>query len=73
MPEQSMTNVETAAHLRRYVTKVHGVWSWPTDGCGYDQHVQFVAHRNRHWHGGTIEAMQQFILEYAESLEHEEA
>ena len=71
MPEQSMTNVETAAHLRHYVTQPHSVWSWPTDACGYEQDIRFVKHRNAHWHGGTRQAWTQFVLAYAESLEQE--
>ena len=63
-----MTDTETAAHLRRYVTKPHGVWSWPTDGCGYDQHIRFVQHHHAYWHGGTPHEWVQFLLEYAESL-----
>lgn len=63
-----MTNKETAAHLRHWAAQAHGVFSWPTDGCGYEQHVRFVLHRNTHWHGGSPQAFRHFVLEYAAQL-----
>ena len=69
----SITNAETVAHLRKYVTEPHSPWSWPTDACGYDQHIKFVAYRNAQWRGGSPEEFQQFILDYADRLEQEDA
>lgn len=65
---RDMTDQETAAHLRHWVTESHGPFAWPTDACGYDQHIKFVEHRNANWHGGTSAAFQQFVLDYADSL-----
>ena len=67
-----MTNAETAAHLRAYVMEPHSVWSWPTDACGYDQHIRFVQHRNAHWRGGTPQEWVHFVLAYADHLDGEE-
>ena len=63
-----MRNAEKAANLRKYVTKPHGVWSWPTDGCGYEQHKRFIKYRDTHWHGGTPPEWIQFVLTYADHL-----
>lgn len=65
---KDMNNHETAEHLRRYVEDAHGTFSWPTDACGYDQHMKFVGHRNKDWHGGTDEEWKKFVLDYADSL-----
>ena len=50
-----MTDKETAATIRRWVTDdkagKRSIWSWPTDPCGYDQHIRFVQHRNENWPG----------------------
>lgn len=64
----AMTDLETVTHLRDWANGGgdHGPWAWPTDGCGYDQHVRFVLHRNQHWHGGDF---RQFVREYADGLE----
>ena len=67
-----MTDRETVAHLRAWVAQSHGHFAWPTDACGYDQHIRFVLHRNAHWQGGSSEEFIRFILTYAESLESEE-
>lgn len=65
-----MTDAETAAHLRDWANGggSHGVFAWPTDACGYDQHIRFVKHRNENWHGGDFN---QFVREYADALEAE--
>ena len=68
-----MNNKETAEHLRKYVEEKHGTFSWPTDACGYDQHIAFVHHRNANY--DLIQKMteaewKQFILDYAETLTH---
>ena len=47
-----MTNLETANYLRRWVKHEagsHFPFAWPTDGCGYEQHVKFVGYRNTNW------------------------
>lgn len=71
MAKPEMTDAETAAHLRRYVAgevKGFSEFSWPTDACGERQHMRFVKHRNRNWHG-TLEQWNAFVLAYADSLE----
>jgi hypothetical protein len=67
---KNMTDKETAVHLREYVKKIHGDFSWPTDACGYNQHMRFVTHRNNNWKNGSREEFNQFILEYANSLDN---
>lgn len=57
------------AHLRRYTKTYHDAFSWPTDGCGYDQHARFVHHRNANWHGGSMAEWRRFVLAYAAELE----
>lgn len=62
-----MTDAETAAHLREWANGggSHSLFAWPTDGCGYDQHIRFVEHRNQNWKGGDFN---QFVRDYADSL-----
>ena len=64
---KGMTDKETADHLREWVNKNNGIFAWPTDACGYDQHMKFVKHRNQNWNGGDFN---QFVLDYADSLSH---
>lgn len=65
----NMTDKETAAHLRRWcLTSSTDEFSWPTDGCGYEQHIRFVDHRNKNWKDAT-ENFTGFVLAYADSLE----
>ena len=64
----NMTDAETAAHLREWVKQLHGLFSWPTDACGYNQHVRFAEYRNQNWHGEGEQEFNQFILDYADSL-----
>ena len=64
-----MSNAETAVHIRRWCEGSHGPFSWPTDACGYDQHVRFVRHRNNRWGGGTADDFRVFVLAYADSIE----
>jgi hypothetical protein len=71
MPIKEMTNKETVVHLREYVTKIYDHFSWPTDGCGYEQHIRFVEHRNQNWHG-PLEEWNKFVLDYADMLEKED-
>jgi hypothetical protein len=69
MTEREMTNKEVAAHFREWVKKEHSNWSWPVDGCGYNQHVRFAQYRNENWKGeGTFT---QFLLDYADKIENE--
>ncbi len=68
---KEMTNKETVAHLREYIKQSHDIFSWPTDACGYEQHIRFVEHRNKNWHGPR-EAWNQFVLDYADMLEKED-
>lgn len=66
-----MTDAETAAHLREYVKYpgLNNTWSWPTDACGYDQHIRFCDYRNANWKGGTREEWVEFILIYSALLD----
>jgi len=68
-----MTNKETAEHIKKYVANRHHheVFSWPTDACGYEQHIRFVEHRNKNWKGGTIDEFDKFIIDYADMIEKE--
>jgi hypothetical protein len=66
---REMTDAETAAHLREYVNDHHDTFSWPTDACGYNQHIKFVGHRNTSWQGGTMDEFRKFILAYADTLD----
>lgn len=68
-PARGLTNKETAEAIRKWCAEPRSHWSWPTDGCGYDQHVRFVMHRNRNWNGGTLEEYRAFALAYADELE----
>ena len=64
-----MNNQATAAEIRRWVAQGSKLnFSWPTDGCGYEQHIAFVNHRNANWRGdqGDFPA---FCLAYADALE----
>ncbi len=64
---RNMNDAETAAHLREWVKrKTHDSFAWPTDVCGYEQHIRFVDHRNKNWHGGD---WAQFVLDYAAALD----
>jgi hypothetical protein len=65
-----MTDAETVEYLRRWSSGEgnHGPYAWPTDACGYDQHIRFVHYRNKYWDSfqGTFEA---FTRNYADKLE----
>lgn len=66
-----MTDTETVAHLRRWLTEGRrSIWGWPTDPCGYSQHIRFVHWRNDYWdtYEGTFD---DFVQEYADKLEAE--
>lgn len=64
-----LTNAETAEHIRKWCNEERGPFAWPTDGCGYEQHIRFVKHRNSSWHGGTHDEWLAFCRAYADSLE----
>lgn len=66
-----MNDKETAAHMRRYVDRHrrHVSFSWPTDGCGYEQHVRYLDHGNKNWKGGDYDAWLAFVLAYADTLD----
>lgn len=65
----TVTDAEASAHILRWLADVeHGTWSWPTDGCGYEQHMRFVRHRNDNWNGGGPEEWAAFVRAYAENL-----
>lgn len=68
MSEKNMPDAEVIAHLRGWVKLTHSFFSWPTDGCGYDQHIKFVEYQNKFWFDfkGTYE---EFVLQYADMLE----
>lgn len=65
----NMTNKETAQHLREWVKTNHGNFAWPTDACGYDQHIKFAEYRNKNWNGSTREEFNKFVLDYADTLD----
>lgn len=64
----NMTDEETAAHLRAWCAEPkHATFAWPTDACGYDQHIRFVKHRNANW-AGEQKDFNAFVLAYADTL-----
>lgn len=68
---EGMTNTETKEHMLKWVKTNNSHWSWPTDACGYEQHMKFVDHRNKNYIGETEEDFNQFVINYANSLEEE--
>lgn len=69
-----MDNKETADYLRNWVKEPHSPFSWPTDICGYDQHIKFVEHRNKNFDQiskMSNEEFKQFVLNYANELDKE--
>ena len=66
-----MTNTQTAKTIRDWCNAPsRDFWSWPTDPCGYDQHMKFVAHRNKNWTGEGD--LRDFCLNYIKILEAED-
>ena len=63
-----MNNAETKAHLLKWIKENNGVFAWPTDACGYDQHIKFI-HHMKNWKGGD---WHQFVIDYANSLVEED-
>ena len=45
-------------------------FDWPTDGCGYAQHIKFVKHRNENWKQGNMRDWVKFVRKYAEEIQH---
>ena len=75
LDDRGMTDAETAAWIREWVRKARlegcDLFSWPTDGCGYAQHIKFVNHRNTQWSPRverTLKGFYDFCLEYADTL-----
>jgi hypothetical protein len=74
-----MDNKHTIKHLRNYIKTAHGLFSWPTDGCGYEQHIKFVTYRNENWDKyyeqnkdkNINDVFKDFVLEYINKLETE--
>lgn len=66
-----MSDTETVAHLREWVKISHELFAWPTDACGYAQHIRFVNWRNKHWSDehDKGKSFEQFVLDYADQLE----
>ena len=66
-----MTDTETAAHLRQWVKRGNGPFAWPTDACGYEQHIKFVDYRNANWtkERSQRQSFDDFVLEYADKLD----
>ena len=77
-----MTDTETIAHLRQWVCNPPGSpFGWPTDACGYEQHIRFVTYRNKALRESSPENLKawysvndyaHFVLGYADKLEHGE-
>ena len=63
-PSDYLTDQETSEHLLAWCKDPYLTpFSWPTDLCGYDQHVRFVKHRNKNWSGGDwIEFVRQYAI-----------
>jgi phage terminase large subunit GpA-like protein len=73
LPE--MTDVETAAHIRKYANGEikRSIWSWPTDACGYEQHIKFAEWRNNKWCDWPEDkTFNEFLFDYADRLENGE-
>jgi hypothetical protein len=63
-----MNNNETRIHLFEWVRRNHNLFEWPTDACGYEQHIKYVDHRNKNWKRGTPQEYKRFIIDYVNSL-----
>ena len=63
------TNKQTAEAIRAWCVSSRSQFSWPTDDCGYDQHIKFVNHRYNNWN--KEESFIDFCYNYADSLEKE--
>ena len=75
-----MNDAETAIHLRAWADAddeyyhQHSPFAWPTDACGYTQHVRFVKYRNTQWSSASESGISfsDFIRGYADKLERGE-
>ena len=66
---KNMSNQETKEHLLNWCKKPNLMpFAWPTDACGYEQHIKFVEHRNKNWKGDSQEEFVDFVKEYALSI-----
>lgn len=66
---KGMTNAQTKEHLLKWCDNPPtSHFAWPTDACGYDQHIKFVEHRNKNWNEDYQGDFIQFVREYARSL-----
>ena len=74
--QREMTDQEVVAHLRQWVQHPPASpFAWPTDGCGYHQHVRYAKHRNAHYDWlctQSWEVFLNFVSEYADKLERGE-
>ena len=68
MEIRKMNDIETANHLIQWAKEHHGPFSWPTDACGYEQHIKFVEHKNKNYTGLTEKEFNDFVFEYAKQL-----
>ena len=64
---KDMTDAETAAHIRKWMSEDHGAFEWPTDACGYKQHIRFVDFRNKH--ADKYQRFDTMLLDYCARLE----
>ena len=62
-----MSDAETAAWIRTWAAAPRSHFSWPTDPCGYEQHIKFVLHRNANFRPG--DDFKAFALAYADMLD----
>lgn len=71
--DEEMNNAETKAYLLEWIkhkdNAFNGPFAWPTDACGYNQHMRFVEHRNNNWRGGSRQDFDVFVKNYAEGLD----
>ncbi len=79
---KGMTDQQVVEHLRQWVKNPPGsCFAWPTDACGYEQHIRFVHYRNKSLREDTPENLKRgngvndyttFVLGYADKLERGE-
>ena len=67
------TNAECAIKIRNWLKLAISThhFSWPTDCCGYNQHVRYAKFRNAYWFGGSNADYRQFVSDYADMIEKE--
>lgn len=74
-----MDDKQTKEHLLKWVSESHNLFGWPTDACGYDQHIRFVNYRNDYWYdyyeknkninNNFKEVFNNFVIEYVKLLD----